>query len=346
MGAIHEKRNIEKNVKQPDFDNKGKKRERDLKIHKVVKIILIILAAALVVTGVLALAAVFLPLQAIAAGAFIAFAVVSVINAVAFGTFALIKGLDYIAPKLPRPLNKFAHVIHAAITETLSVLVMSACYFVNLEKQNPKKVEGNDQKPILLIHGLYHNSSAWIEYLDQMKASHVGPVFTINMGDIFFGSIDDHAEKVKKKVEEIQKITGRKDIMLVGHSMGGLVASKFALDLASEDTEVTDIVTIGSPLKGTPVANYIGLGKDAREMRKGSEYVKNLSNKIIEQAKINFFHIASETDELVPTGSALLQENNRAVRLILPNLGHCGLLYSKTIIDAIIEHYKNPPVFV
>lgn len=235
---------------------------------------------------------------------------------------------------------KIINYIYAAIKEIFALLVVLACYFINLEKRNPKIVKSNSQQPILLIHGLYHSSSAWIKFLDQFKIADTGPVFTLNLGDPF-GSISHHAKTVKNKIAEIQSITGRKEIMLVGHSMGGLVAAKFALDLATEDTFVTNIVTIGSPLKGTKVANYLGWGQSVKEMRHDSHYIKDLNQKILQQTNIHFFHIASETDLLIPLRSALFSENVRAQHLILSNSSHLSLLFEKKVIHAVIDYYKK-----
>ena len=291
MNSINQNVVIASNNKLPHIVENGAQNYKagsDLRIKKIALFTLAVLVGTLAIAGSLVIAAAFLPYAAFAAGAFTAFKVIAAITGIAAGTFALTQVLDYLAPKLPRPLAAVANSIHAAITEIFALITMSALYFVNLEKTNPKKVEHNNQQPILLIHGLVHNSSAWIEYRKRLKDANVGPVFTINLGNPF-GSIDGHAEKVKGMVAEIQRITGRKDIMLVGHSMGGLVASKFALDLATEETRVTDIVTIGSPLKGTPLAKLIRFGKDIKEMGKGSAYVRDLSEKNLPAKKYQLF---------------------------------------------------------
>lgn len=312
----------------------------DLKIKKVVLIVLAVLVAALAVSASLAFFAALSPFVFFASCALVAFKVIATITVIAVAIFAITQALNLIAPKLPRPLALVANGIHALITEFFAFIAMSSLYFINLEKRNPKIIEGNHQQPILLIHGLYHNSSAWIAYKKCLQDANTGPVFTINLANSR-ASIETHAQKVKKMVAEIQRVTGRQDIMLVGHSMGGLVASKFALDLATKETKVTDVITIGSPLKGSPTAKYIGFGKSVKEMQKNSVYMKDLSTRICKQRNIHFFHIASRTDELVPATSALLTENVRAKHLLLSNVGHAGLLYSKRVINPIIEYYKN-----
>ncbi len=247
--------------------------------------------------------------------------------------------------KLLRPITLLAHFIHAVIAEVFSLFMASVCYLINLEKRNPKVAKVTDKRPILLVHGLYHNSSGWWMFKKRLKTAHIGPVFTINLGNPF-SSISEHAEKVKKMVAEIQAITKRKDIVLIGHSMGGLVATKFALDLATEDTKVTDVITIGTPLKGSKMAKYLGFGKSVKEMHVQSLFIKDLNHSMIEQKKINFFHIASKMDVLVSLSSALFPENKKAKHLVIPNLGHIGQLYSKSVINPIIDYYKNRPDFL
>ena len=324
-------------------DDQKDKSGADLRIKKIVYVALGTLAALFLLTGILALTAVFLPYMTFAAVATTIFKVVAIVTAVIFGIAALTKAFDYVAPKLPRPLRIVADRIHANLTEMFAVLTMAACYFVDLEKQNPKSVEGNNQIPILLIHGLYHNSSAWIEYRKQLNDAKLGPIFTINLGNPF-DSIDVYAQRVRDMVANIQRITGLKDIVLIGHSMGGVVATKFALEFATEETKVTDIITIGSPLKGTSIAKYFGWGKGVREMRKGSDYLTVLNDKILAQAKINFFHIASETDALVPIWSSLPQENENTKHLKISNIGHTALLLTSDVINPIIDYYKNRSV--
>lgn len=338
------KNSLNNNVQEPHFiEPPLNKKAPLLTTTKIVYLALATLATALLISAGAALAAVFTPYPAFAAISLTILIITGTINSIALGIFLLTKALELIAPKLKRPLAKVAHLIHAQITEIFSLLAMIACYPVNLEKSNPKKVGDNRQQPILLIHGLYHNSSAWIEYRSLLKKAGLGPVFTINLGNPF-GSITQHAKKVARKVNEIQEITGRKDIFLVGHSMGGIVASKFALDEATIETQVTDIITIGSPLKGSVAARYIGFGKSVKEMSKGGAYIDELNERINRQDKIKFFHIASETDALVPLLSALNLENKKAKRLVISNLGHAGLLYSKRIIQPIIDYYQNRPI--
>lgn len=321
----------------PAINQTHKAPKTQLTIKKIVFIALSVVGATFAATAILAFTASFLSFAGLTAFSLIALKVSACVAGLAFGSFGIVKLTDYLAPKLTRPLAVVANAIHAAITETFSFLTAVFTYFINLEKRNPTKVE-NSQKPILLIHGFMHNSSAWINYRKRLMEANCGPVFTINLGQPF-ASIDKHADKVRQQVDVIRKVTGRNDLMLICHSMGGLVGAKYALDLSS-DTKVTDLVTIGTPWEGTYAA-YLGLGKDAKEMTHGCSYVQDLNTRISETS-IRRLYIASETDEIIlPPRSALLSSDQGAERLPIQNLGHLGILYSDHIADKICTQYAK-----
>lgn len=195
--------------------------------------------------------------------------------------------------------------------------------------------EVQDQKgiPILLIHGYLHDSSAWVYHRRQLIKRKIGPVFVLTLRPLF-ASIQEYAKLVAKKKKEIEKKTGSSQIHLVGHSMGGLVASWYATHIASEE-EVASVVTVGSPLQGTRMALF-GLGPNAKEMRRGSPFLQALGEAMRKKrSAIPFFHIGTKTDQLVlPYTCAFLDLEEESVKkrsLLLEGVGHIGLLFSKRV---------------
>lgn len=321
--------------RMPPPKNKGV----DLKIKQVAYVILKTLRAALVLAAASLATLVSLPVV-IFSTLHGLYKKTPFIIAIADSIFMVAKPLEWAAPHLPRPLAYLANAIHAGMTEILSTVVMSALYFKDLEKCNPQSMDSGNHQPILLVHGLYHNSSAWAYHRQLLLAAGLGPIFTVNL-DRPFVSIKLHAEKLREKIIEIQKITGDRALKVVGHSMGGLDLSELLLNTAKDEFNITDVVTIGSPLKGTHMT-FLGIGKSVKEMRYEGDYIKDLAKRICEQDRIQYFHISTEMDELViPSSSASLIENKNAKRLVLPNLGHNGLLYSKRVNEALVEHLKS-----
>ncbi|KIC76329.1 putative membrane protein [Neochlamydia sp. EPS4] len=260
-----------------------------------------------------------------------------ILSVSALGVFLSGNMLNSMASRLPQSLVSLANYIYSIVCEFFSLMALNFLRFVNLEKRDPQK--GNGQQPILLIHGLYSNSGSWAYYRYRFSNEKLGPVFTVHLGKPF-DSIETHAEKVRNKVLEIQKVTGRNDITLIGHSMGGIVACVAASKLAECNLLVTDIITLGSPLKGAFLAAW-GIGKAVKEMHPQSAFLANLSKRILNlPSTTHFFHIASKTDLLVPLSSALFNDTTYTKRLTLSNVGHLSLLFSDSLIEEVINYYK------
>ncbi|NGX36104.1 MAG: 2-succinyl-6-hydroxy-2,4-cyclohexadiene-1-carboxylate synthase [Candidatus Anoxychlamydiales bacterium] len=216
---------------------------------------------------------------------------------------------------------------------TLEVLIFVGSWFLPFfKKVNLKWVNPDKQKPILLIHGYLHNGFVWFYHGRKLKNKGFGPIYTISIKNPF-SSIEQISLEIKQKVKSIQEETGISDLILIGHSMGGLVASYFALNIAEKNT-ISDVITIASPLEGTALA-VLGFGMSAKEMRRNSNFIKDLDKKLLLEENINFYHIASLTDQLIRPYTSALLGNKEDRQYILNGLGHAAMLYSKKVNDKI-----------
>jgi triacylglycerol lipase len=236
-------------------------------------------------------------------------------------------------------LEKFSSRLMLKCRELFTSLFLTVFYLVNIFKKWQwylpfKKV----RVPILLIHGYMHNKSAWFFHGAMFIKKGYGPIYTINLGWPF-NSIEEFSKKVKKQVDDILKKTKSKHMILIGHSMGGVVASNYVTTLAPKDVYF-DVITIGSPLQGTLIAE-IGVGKCIKEMRRGSPFIKNLNQKILEAKNLNMFNIVSKIDHLViPYDSGLIASDDSR-KYIAKDIGHNSMLYSKKINDQISYWLKQ-----
>jgi triacylglycerol lipase len=246
-----------------------------------------------------------------------------------WGCFVLGLALLKIVNRFP---SKLIHWIHALVFEAFALILMWCCrplgYIWKLQSR-----KGNGQ-PILLVHGYFHDSSAWIYHRWRLLSKGFGPIYMINLKHPFL-SLTQYVKKVEMKVAQIEKETGRKDLILIGHSMGGIVSSLYATTSATPGT-VTDIITIGSPLQGTYMAK-IALGKCGREMQIGSTLLKELGEKIRQNKTIRFYHVASKTDEIVIPYTSALADSQLSELYILNDIGHATLLYSPRVSEKIIS---------
>lgn len=225
---------------------------------------------------------------------------------------------------------KWIHWIHAMSFEFFAVCTIALLRLIPVGQKTARR----KGQPILLVHGYANHGSVWALHKKRLEAAGLGPVYLINLGDPFL-SIQTYAERVKAKAEEIAFETGRDDLTLIGHSMGGLISSWYASRLAKPGT-VGAIITVASPLEGTPMARY-ALGQNAREMEPQSRFLQELKVAMEECKEIKFYHIATESDQVVVPGISAAGGND----FVVDDLGHAGLLYSKRVSDKMVEWLKE-----
>jgi pimeloyl-ACP methyl ester carboxylesterase len=115
--------------------------------------------------------------------------------------------------------------------------------------------------PVLLIHGYICNSGYWhpcSQVLKRAKVNH----FALDL-EPMFGSIEAYLPLVQRTVEAICAQTGSEKLIIVGHSMGGLVARAYLREHGS--TRIAQVITLGTPHNGTNLATR-GPGVNSRQM--------------------------------------------------------------------------------
>lgn len=189
--------------------------------------------------------------------------------------------------------------------------------------------------PVLLVHGYFNNQTDWIWFAHQLqKKEGIGPLFSLNLSP-FTGSIPEFALLIKAKVEEILSLTGAAKVILVGHSLGGLVCSYYAENHAKPNS-IHKIITLGSGFKGT-LLTALGYGKSMTEMMPESDFLEELRKKI-QKSSVPYFSIASKIDNIViPWHSALLDDAAENNKLVLEDHGHLRLLISQPVIDQVFK---------
>ena len=124
-----------------------------------------------------------------------------------------------------------------------------------------------------------------------------------------------------QRIEKVCKATGADRVVLVGHSMGGLVCRSYLARHGSDRVE--RLITISSPHSGSELA-CIGIGKNAREMEPGSLWLKDLG-----QAGLPVPAVAIRTPH---DNFVMPQDNQRlpgAIDVALEGVGHLAVLFTR-----------------
>jgi len=259
--------------------------------------------------------------------------------AVVLGFFALLKIINNISSGFffARPI----HWIHAMVFEVLAFGAVAVLRLLPISL--PKKAcsyrntcQQNTGKPILLVHGYCNSSCVWT-YIRQYLINHtLSPVYTIDLGYPFH-SLRTYAQAVTKKVKEICQETGQEDVILIGHSMGGVVSSLVAME---NDSLIAAVFTIGSPIGGTFMAK-IGIGANAREMERHSQFILELSQQLEAKSHVPFYHIATKTDQMVVPSSSGFRGITPEREFIFEDIGHASLLFSPRVASLLVHWLKQ-----
>lgn len=181
---------------------------------------------------------------------------------------------------------------------------------------------------ILLVHGYCRNKVDWLWLRKQLQQTNCH-IFTINLMPMLSSIEEICAQSLPKKITQIKQQTNCKHIILIGHSMGGLVSSYYKQFL-DKDKVVSAVITIGSPYYGTKVS-VVASGINARQMCPGSDFLMQLRDKIQSNPQ-NHYEIISKFDNVVfPWNSAVLESIPITHQFILPFTTHLGLLHSKEV---------------
>jgi triacylglycerol esterase/lipase EstA (alpha/beta hydrolase family) len=151
----------------------------------------------------------------------------------------------------------------------------------SMPRAAPRQVihPGSARPPVLLLHGYGCNSGYWDHLTPLLDAAGISHA-TLDLEPITCG-IDDYAGPVERAVESLCAATGAPKLVIVAHSMGGLVARAWLRKHGA--ARLARVITLGTPHHGTCLASF-GVGRNAAQMRRAgcpegleSEWLRDLA---------------------------------------------------------------------
>lgn len=188
-----------------------------------------------------------------------------------------------------------------------------------------------DRPPLLLIHGYACSRGVWWWLRRRLEAAG-WIVATINLEPVYT-SIDSYVEPLARRIDAVLAETGAPRLIIVGHSMGGLVARAYCRRFGTQ--ALARLVTLGTPHSGSELAR-LGMGENGRQMVPGSAWLQALAGGA---ALPETIAIHSAHDNYVTPASNLALPG--ATNRVLDGLGHLSMLFSPRVADALLAALKE-----
>jgi len=224
--------------------------------------------------------------------------------------------------------------------QMLKVLEKVMDLFFDLSRSNPSKEEADaNETPTICVHGFGGCSTDFARIKSELELKNV---FVTNLDSSLVSTIDQHARKVADFVEEVLKCVGRRDVNLIGHSMGGVVI-RHSLQYYAKDITIKKVITLGSPLNGAQRANWGRFfSRSAKDLVPGCAFLRDHASKAGDDDQTQYFHLAAERDATVfPRETAWGGGSKGATLALLEGGTHMNMLFSKAVADWVGECLKD-----
>lgn len=178
--------------------------------------------------------------------------------------------------------------------------------------------------PVVLLHGFIDNRSVFVLLRRSLAQHGRQQIESLNYSPLTC-DIRVAAELLGRHIEGICERTGSRQVDVVGHSLGGLIARYYVQRLGG-DARVRTLVTLGTPHSGTRVVPLANAHPIVRQMRPGSELLEELSGPA-PGCRTHFVSFWSDLDHLMdPLETACIDHADLVAENVrVSGIGHLAL---------------------
>lgn len=226
-----------------------------------------------------------------------------------------------------QPIHITGALRHAGLWLTAS--------FSDVVYLNPKHEPSKHQVEniaVYCVHGTADRSNSFSLIAGRMlkeREGLSGKISTIHLSAFNGRYQGNDIEFFAKQLLEKIKKNEHKNVILMGHSRGGLVIAYLTEYLAKiADVNVLCVIPICSPFMGSGLAMspLSSLSGSVKEMEHFSDFLKDLEAKIL-KTTTPYFYFAAENDDIVSPKSCCIPQHSQRMRE-LSRHGHLSIMSS------------------
>ncbi len=239
-------------------------------------------------------------------------------------------------PLLERPGLDMAHAFVSGVAALfLAGLAYPAGFLPLLWR--PRPTASGTKPTVVLIHGLYHNPSAWILFKPALIRSGYSRVYAVGYNSFGRTSFEDIAADLTRQVHALLDETPR--IVLAGHSMGGLFVRRLLADSRIAEA-ATAAVTLGAPHHGSRMAALAFVGAVGRSLLPDSPLFPAL-DALPDPLEVPKLNIVSPADDMVHPNASCSMSGPSWCEARTPPVSHVALLYHPAGIRRTIAFFQE-----
>ncbi|WP_207261861.1 alpha/beta fold hydrolase [Desulfovibrio sp. Huiquan2017] len=200
----------------------------------------------------------------------------------------------------------------------------------------PERTASPSGTPVLMVHGLYHNRTAWLVFARRLRKAGFRNLHTYGYNS-FTKDFGHALTGLKERLDALLVDSPDGKVILIGHSLGGLLCRCAAGDVRFRGRTAA-LVTLGSPHGGSALA-WLGSNRMARGLIPG----RTIPEAVAEAPDPDCPKLAVYTladDYVVPLDLLRTGRPGWLERVCAP-MGHVWMLYSPEV-AAMVTDFLRP----
>jgi len=189
--------------------------------------------------------------------------------------------------------------------------------------------------PVVLVPGFFTNRGYLYAWRKFLLRNNYGKVYCVSPEPIFAG-VEPNAEHLARFVDDVLTETGAPRVILIGHSMGGLVIRLY-LHRFGGLAKAALAIAVGSPLKGTVLAEgKENMGPIVAQLTNTNAWATAfVAEAEAQPCPVPFIAIWSPHDSIVAPQDNARVAGHYGREITLPGVGHMEMVNSKQVMRVL-----------